>query len=176
MKTRLLIIIGIAVIFAVLFSYHEIYQQITHYKTWGNNEMWYYHSDGYDVECEMRLFQSPGPCKAIDENGITVDTKTGLGNWTGVIWLDDPDYCKDQGGVWNSTTRGCYGLYEMCENDGGIPRFLKESLPFPDVEENKPIDYLMDCYYAYIIEDNYKNYDHVFSGRVESTTILDMKI
>jgi len=58
-------------------------------------------------------------------------------------------------GVWNNTARGCYGLYEMCEKDGGIPRFLKKSLPFPDIEENKPIEYLMDCYHGYIIEDNF---------------------
>ena len=152
MKTRLLIIIPIIILLVSGFAY-LLHFQYAHYKTWGNNEMWYYHSDGYDVECEMRLFQSPGSCKAIDENGITVDTKTRLGNWTGVKWLDDPDYCEEQGGVWNNTTRGCYGLYEMCENDGGIPRFLKKSLPFPDVEENKPINYLMDCYYVYIIED-----------------------
>ena len=65
-----------------------------------------------------------------------------------IQWLDDPNYCKDQGGFWNGTTRGCYGLYDMCEKDGGIPRFLKNSLPFPDIEENKPTEYLMDCYYA----------------------------
>jgi hypothetical protein len=153
-RTKLLIIVGITVILVSGFIYLS-YIQYTHYKTWGNNEMWHYHPDGYDVECEIRLFQSPGPCKVVDENGYVVDTKTGLGNWTGIKWLDDPDYCEDQGGVWNSTTRGCYGLYEMCENEGGIPRFLKESLPFPDVEENKPIDYLMDCYYAHINEDNY---------------------
>ena len=151
MKTRLLMIVVILIVGFTFWSYI----QYTHYETWGNNEHWYYHPDGYDVECEIRLFQSPSPCNAIDENGIIVDTKTGLGNWNGIKWLDDPDYCKEQGGVWNGTARGCYGLYEMCEKDGGIPRFLKKSLPFPDVEENKPVKYLMDCYQAYMIEDNY---------------------
>jgi hypothetical protein len=128
--------------------------QYAHYETWGNNEHWYYHPDGYKVECEMRLFQTPGHCKAVDENEIIVDTKTGLGNWIGVKWLQDPDYCKDHGGVWNSTSKGCYGLFVMCENDGGVPRFLKKSLPFPDFEENKPIQYLMDCYFdSYTIND-----------------------
>jgi len=157
MKTRLLVIIVIAVILVSGFIYLS-YIQYTHYKTWGNNELWYYHPDGYKVECEIRFFQSPGQCTAIDENGIIVDVKTGLGNWNGVKWLQDPDYCKDQGGVWNSTVRGCYGLYEMCEKDGGVPRFLKKSLPFPDIEENKPLSYLMDCYDGYIIEDNYKKF------------------
>lgn len=153
MKSRFLII-GIIVILVGGFIY-LFYMQYTHYETWGNNEHWYYHPDGYKVECEIRLFQSPGQCKAIDEYGNIVDTKTGLRNWNGVKWLDDPDYCKELGGVWNSTTSGCYGLYEMCEKDGGIPRFLKKSLPFPDIEENKPIEYLMDCYHAYTIEDNF---------------------
>ena len=151
MKIKLLIIIVILIVGFTFWSYI----QYTHYETWGNNEHWYYHPDGYDVECEIRLFQSPSPCNAIDEHGNVVDTKTGLGNWNGIKWLDDSDYCKDQGGIWNSTTRGCYGLYEMCEKDGGIPRFLKKSLPFPDLEENKPVKYLMDCYHAYMIEDNY---------------------
>lgn len=156
MKIKSLIIIGIITILATLFLYHEIYQQITHYETWGNNEHWYYHPDGYDVECEIRLFQSPSPCNAIDENGITVDTKTKLGNWKGVKWLGNSDFCKDQGGVWNSTAKGCYGLYEICEKNGGIPRFLKKSLPFPDIEENKPVEYLMDCYNGHLmIEDSW---------------------
>jgi len=72
-----------------------------------------------------------------------------------VKWLDDPNFCKESKGVWNSTVRGCYGLYEMCEENGGIPRFLKKSLGFPDIEENKPVEYLMDCYYDHIIEVNY---------------------
>ena len=154
MKTIFLIIVGIIVILISGFIYLS-YIQYTHYETWGNNEMWYYHPDGYDVECELRIFQSPGQCRAIDENGIVVDSKTKLGNWNGVIWLDDPDFCKGKGGIWNSTARGCFGLYEICEKDGGIPRFLKKSLPFPDIEENKPFEYLMDCYYAYTIDDDF---------------------
>jgi len=154
MKTRLLII-GTIVFLVIGFAY-LLYFQYTHYETLGNNEHWYYHPDGYDVECEMQLFQSPGSCKAIDENGIIVDAKTKLENWNGVKWLQDPDYCKDQGGIWNSTAKGCYGLYDMCEKDGGVPRFLKKSLPFPDIEENKPIKYLMDCYYGLLpIDDDY---------------------
>lgn len=153
MKTMFLII-GITILLVVGFAY-LLHFQYTHYKTLGNNEMWYYHPDGYKVECEIRLFQTPSQCKAIDENGIIVDTKTELGDWNGVKWLQDPDYCKAQGGIWNDTTSGCYGLYHMCENDGGVPRFLKKSLPFPDVEENKPIEYFMDCYYGIYPEDNY---------------------
>jgi len=150
MKTKLLIIIGIITITVILvvgFTFLT-YFQYTHYKTVGNNEHWYYHPDGYDVECEVRLYQNPGECKAIDENGNIVDTKTTLGNWMSNNWMGDPDFCKDQGGFWNSTAKGCYGLYETCEKDGGIPRFLKKSLPFPDIEENKPLAYLMDCYYG----------------------------
>lgn len=154
MKSRFLIIIGITIILVGGFAYLS-YIKYTHYETWGNNEHWYNHPDGYNVECEIHLFQTPGQCNAIDENGIIVDTKTGLGDWSGIKWLQDPDYCKDQGGIWNSTTSGCYGLYHMCEKDGGTPRFLKKSLPFPDVEENKPIEYLMNCYHAYTIEDNF---------------------
>ncbi|MCV0367680.1 MAG: hypothetical protein K5798_10525 [Nitrosopumilus sp.] len=152
MKTRLLIIVGLILVSG--FAY-VLYFQYAHYETLGNNEMWYYHPDGYDVECEVRFFQSPGQCTAIDENNIIVDTKTKLGNWHGVKWLQNPDYCKDKGGVWNNVTRGCYGVYDKCEKEGGVPRFLKESLPFPDIEENKPIEYLMDCYYGLLrIEDD----------------------
>ena len=154
MKTRLLIFSIIVVILIIGFTFWS-YIQYTHYETWGNNEHWYYHPDGYVVECEIRLFQSPGLCYAVDEYGTIVDTKTGLGNWNGVKWLGDPDFCKESNGIWNSSTRGCYGLYDMCEKDGGIPRFLKNSLPFPDVEENKPIEYLMDCYSILIVEDNW---------------------
>ena len=57
------------------------YMQYAHYETWANNELWYFHSDGYVVECEFRLFQSPGMCNAFDEHGNIVDTKTGMGNW-----------------------------------------------------------------------------------------------
>lgn len=151
MNTRFLII-GITILLVGGFAY-LLHFQYAHYKTWGNNEIWHYHPDGYSVECEIRPFQTPGTCSAIDKNGVIVDTKTGLGNWNGVKWLQDPKYCKDKGGVWNATTNGCYGLYDTCEKDGGIPRFLKESLPFPDVEENKPIEYLMDCYSVHTIDD-----------------------
>jgi len=156
MKTRLLMIIGITVILVGGFVYLS-YIQYTHYETWANNEHWYYHPDGYTVECEIRLFQYPSPCKAIDEYGNIVDTKTGLVNWTGVIWLGDSDFCEKSNGIWNDIARGCYGLYDMCEKDGGIPRFLKKSLPFPDIEENKPINYLMDCYYAYTTDDTFSD-------------------
>ena len=74
MKTRLLIIIGIIVILIIGFTFWS-YIKYTHYETWGNNEHWYYHPDGYNVECEIRLFQSPGLCNAIDEYGTVVDTK-----------------------------------------------------------------------------------------------------
>ncbi len=40
---------------------------------------------------------------------------------------------------------------------GGVPRFLKNSLPFPDIEENKPIEYLMDCYYGNLPKDKYES-------------------
>jgi len=85
MKTRLLIIIVFAIL-VVGFTFLT-YHQYTHYKTWGNNEMWYYHSDGYTVECEVRLYQNPGECKAIDENGNIVDAKTTLGNWMSNKWI-----------------------------------------------------------------------------------------
>ena len=81
MKTRLLIILAIiSVIIVGGFSYFT-YVQYTHYKTWANNEHWYHHPDGYDVECEIRLFQSPGICVAFNANGTIVDFKTGLGDW-----------------------------------------------------------------------------------------------
>jgi len=150
MKSRLAIIFIITTLVG-----GGVYIHYAHYETWANNEQYYFHPDGYNVECEIRLFQSPSPCNAIDENGIIVDTKTGIGNWNGVKWLGGLDFCKDHGGVWNGTIQGCYGLYDVCEEMGGVPRFLKNSLPFPDSEENKPISYLMDCYYGYTPEDNY---------------------
>jgi len=145
-RVYLIAIITTIVILVGGFTFLTLFQY-THYETAGNNEHWYYHPDGYTVECEVRLYQIPGECWAIDENGNIVDTKTTMGNWMSNKWLGDPDFCKDQGGFWNSTTKGCYGLYEMCEKNGGIPKFLTKSKPFPDIEENKPIEYLMDCHY-----------------------------
>ena len=81
MKTKFKILIIFVGVSALVFLYHEVYQQILHYETWGNNEHWYFHPAGHKVECEVRLFQSPGNCVAIDENGNIVDTKTELGNW-----------------------------------------------------------------------------------------------
>ena len=65
MKTRLLIIIGILSAIIIGGFAYLTYVQYTRYKTWGNNEHWYHHPDGHKVECEMRLFQSPGMCVAL---------------------------------------------------------------------------------------------------------------
>ncbi len=77
MRTRLLILIMILVGGFIGLSFLNL----TLYKTWANNEHWYYHPDGYFVTCEIILFQSPGVCAALDENGVIVDSKTGIGNW-----------------------------------------------------------------------------------------------
>jgi len=91
MKTRYKILIIFGMIFLVLFASFVILK-ITFYETWMNNEYWYDHPKGYDVECEFRLFGNPGLCIAINEDGNTVDTKTEMGNWMSLVkrWTPPP--------------------------------------------------------------------------------------
>ncbi len=92
--------------FLIVFSAFTI-MKITHYETWMNNENWYYHPLGYNVECEFRLFGNPSPCIAIDENGNIVATKTGMLNWIDIVSIND--------------TKGLIGYGKICEkNDGTV--------------------------------------------------------
>jgi len=214
MKTRYKILLILGIMFLILFASFVILK-ITFYKTWMNNDWYFHHPFGYEVECEFRLFGEPDLCIALDDKGRIIEVSTELGDWKKVHhgptpfgydynnqeqcqnngdvwytpynhcimiihmsyclgcqenesdsekWVDDPDYCREQNGVWNATVSGCYGLYKMCEDVGKIPRFLKDSIAFPDTEENKPIQYLMDCVNLnpdddFFIEDNYLKYD-----------------
>lgn len=72
MKTRFLILIGLAAILVGGFSYLS-YIQYTHYKTWGNNEHYYVPVNGMEVICDVNLWQNPSNCNPVNEKGEVVE-------------------------------------------------------------------------------------------------------
>ena len=66
---------------------HHMHSYIHHYESTEDNVFWYHHPAGYKVECEKRMFDTPGNCTAIDNHGTIVATKTEMQNWQNVtIW------------------------------------------------------------------------------------------
>lgn len=57
-------LILIPIIFAILFGL-LLAANFTLYKTWGNNELSYFHKDGIEIECDINLLQSPTNCRPI---------------------------------------------------------------------------------------------------------------
>lgn len=71
-----------------------VFLKITFYKTWGNNDHYFYHPKGYQVECEFKLFGYPDMCTAIDEYGHIRAISTGIGHWKSV-WTGPTPFIKN---------------------------------------------------------------------------------
>jgi len=83
MKTRYKILLIFGIILILLFASFVILK-ITFYETWSNNDHYFYHPQGYEVECEFVLFEIPSVCVAIWDGKI-IDTKTWFSDWQNVV-------------------------------------------------------------------------------------------
>jgi len=111
MKTRYKIIIVLAFVILLLLLAASILMLIidryfAHYETWGENEVWYYHPAGYQVDCQKRMFGPPGPCQAKDEHGVVVATKTEMWIWENVTkWPNLMSDCTNE--EWHNSKYPC---------------------------------------------------------------------
>ena len=108
MKTRYKILLIFGIILILLFASFVILK-ITFYETWGNNDHYFYHPQGYEVECEFVLYGHPGSCIALNENGRAIEAKTGVSNWKkihsgpspwGMIIPTNEKQCAEKSWVW----------------------------------------------------------------------------
>jgi len=96
MKDRYQVLLIFAILFLIL-AVSAVILNIVLYKTWANNEHYFFHPAGYEIECEFHLFGTPGPCKAIGENGDVIATKTEIGNWIYVMSFCGADGLDSEG-------------------------------------------------------------------------------